>query len=117
MRARAGAALILAASVAPTLAAGSRRATSKFPTFTRPTVKTFKSTAAVAVGDLNGDGKMDVAEASIGGASQGSPGAVSVLLNKGGAVVVSSRRATTSPTRPTTSWSATSMAVAGPISP
>jgi VCBS repeat protein/FG-GAP repeat protein len=84
MGARAGVVVILAACVAPTLAGGSTQASTRFPTFARPTVyKTFQSPSAVAVGDLNGDGKADLAEASIGGGGQGTPGAVSVLLNKG----------------------------------
>lgn len=84
--------LVSCVCVAPTLAAGSTPASSKLPSFAHPKYyKTFKSSSSVAIGDLNGDGRPDLGVANIGGAGQGSPGAVSVLINKGGGSFQASR--------------------------
>jgi hypothetical protein len=82
----------LVAIAVPAAAAGAGQTSSRLPTFSRPVFyKTFASDSAVAIGDLNGDRKADLAVANLGGSSQGSPGAVTVLLNRGGGRLQASR--------------------------
>jgi FG-GAP-like repeat len=90
VRSRLAVALMLFVMAAP--AAGSTATSTKTPTFAPPKhYKTFKATYAVAVGDLNGDRMLDIAAGNLGGAGQGSPGATSVLINKGGGTFQASR--------------------------